>query len=306
MSFWQGFEKRAAQQSFGRKFKGPHKVLLNKAIRSNAKGKEHNVTITYRKADGSESSRMITPFSTNRDVVVAKDHSRDGALRSFKLERIIKIAESKIVNYIKNILAEAPYTSIKFDGNTISKTPKDTKTLLGPLKKKMKIWFKKPNAETLRNSLQSPKLRKAIEDRQPGVLRKMPFNNGDDGAVVKELHNWGITVESGNNPRAYAGMFPEASAAAMSLKARDKAGFLLIDKEVERYREYINNANHLSYDGKRDLIRRLEELRDKFKKWTHAPYLVAEGLLNGFKHEVEREGLTGKQNSLIRITQTWR
>jgi hypothetical protein len=50
--------------------------------------------LTYKKEDGTESTRKVTPYTTKKDVFNGKDHSREGQLRSFKLERILKMEKT--------------------------------------------------------------------------------------------------------------------------------------------------------------------------------------------------------------------
>jgi predicted DNA-binding transcriptional regulator YafY len=72
----------------------PHHVRwLNKAIRSNRWGKDNNVTITYRKEDGSTSERKVKPIAAKKHLLLAHDHSRN-AIRSFHLDRIQKMEKS--------------------------------------------------------------------------------------------------------------------------------------------------------------------------------------------------------------------
>jgi predicted DNA-binding transcriptional regulator YafY len=60
---------------------------LNKAIRANVRGKEHNFTVEYQKKDGERVVRKIKPIAAGKDFVKAWDHSRNG-VRTFSLSRI--------------------------------------------------------------------------------------------------------------------------------------------------------------------------------------------------------------------------
>lgn len=91
-AFWSGFFKWAAEAKKPKYFhhtrhKSPHVKTLNRAIRSNAKGKESTVTLDYTKADGSKVTRKVTPYTSKNNVLVGHDHTR-GEIRSFRLDRI--------------------------------------------------------------------------------------------------------------------------------------------------------------------------------------------------------------------------
>lgn len=115
-----GVEKKPPN-FFDKGFKGQNKRLINKAIRHNSKGREFHVMLTYRKEDGTESTRKVTPYTTRKDVFIGKDHSREGQLRSFKLERILKMEKTAFeVGFEKQAIsffgkpkapAEAPMTT---------------------------------------------------------------------------------------------------------------------------------------------------------------------------------------------------
>lgn len=89
-------KERKPPTYFDKSFKGQYKRMVNRAIKSNSGGKDFHVMLTYRKADGSESTRKVTPYTTKKDVIVGKDHSRDGALRSFKFEGILKMEKTAL------------------------------------------------------------------------------------------------------------------------------------------------------------------------------------------------------------------
>ena len=65
----------------------PHAKLLNRAIRSNAWGKDHNFHLSYQKANGEVVSRKVKPMAAKGNVLVAFDHHRND-IRSFRLDRI--------------------------------------------------------------------------------------------------------------------------------------------------------------------------------------------------------------------------
>jgi len=65
-----------------------HVKLINEAIRHNARGKEKDVHITYRKENGEESERKVRPLAVKgKSLFVAHCHERN-AIRSFRVERI--------------------------------------------------------------------------------------------------------------------------------------------------------------------------------------------------------------------------
>lgn len=71
-----------------------HVKLLNEAIRKNARGGDHNVHISYTKADGSKSERKVRPLAVKgKSLFVAHCHERN-AIRSFKVERIDMIKQA--------------------------------------------------------------------------------------------------------------------------------------------------------------------------------------------------------------------
>lgn len=65
----------------------PHAKWLNTAIKSNKWGKDRNVQLKYRKANGEVVLRKVKPLGAKGAVLVAHDHHRD-AVRSFRLDRI--------------------------------------------------------------------------------------------------------------------------------------------------------------------------------------------------------------------------
>lgn len=65
-----------------------HVKLINEAIRHNARGKEKDLHITYRKENGEESERKVRPLAVKgKSLFVAHCHERN-AIRSFRVERI--------------------------------------------------------------------------------------------------------------------------------------------------------------------------------------------------------------------------
>jgi predicted DNA-binding transcriptional regulator YafY len=84
-----------AKVLFGRDHvnKHPHAKWLNSFIRSNRRGKDKDIHITYRKENGEESERKVRPLYAKKDVLVAHDHGKN-AYRSFKLERIQKMTKT--------------------------------------------------------------------------------------------------------------------------------------------------------------------------------------------------------------------
>ena len=65
-----------------------HVKLINEAIRHNARGREKDVHITYRKENGEESERKVRPLAVKgKSLFVAHCHERN-AIRSFRVERI--------------------------------------------------------------------------------------------------------------------------------------------------------------------------------------------------------------------------
>lgn len=65
-----------------------HVKLINEAIRHNARGKEKDVHITYRKENGEVSERKVRPLAVKgKSLFVAHCHERN-AIRSFRVERI--------------------------------------------------------------------------------------------------------------------------------------------------------------------------------------------------------------------------
>lgn len=68
-----------------------HVKLINDAIRKNARGKEKDLHITYRKENGEVSERKVRPLAVKgKSLFVAHCHKRN-AIRSFKVERISMI-----------------------------------------------------------------------------------------------------------------------------------------------------------------------------------------------------------------------
>ena len=71
-----------------------HAKLINEAIRKNARGGDHNVHISYTKADGTKSDRKVKPLAVKgKSLFVAHCHERN-AIRSFKVERIDMIKKA--------------------------------------------------------------------------------------------------------------------------------------------------------------------------------------------------------------------
>jgi hypothetical protein len=71
-----------------------HAKLINEAIRKNARGGDHNVHISYTKADGTKSDRKVRPLAVKgKSLFVAHCHERN-AIRSFKVERIDMIKKA--------------------------------------------------------------------------------------------------------------------------------------------------------------------------------------------------------------------
>lgn len=65
-----------------------HVAAINRALRHNAKGKEHNVLIEYTKADGTKTDRKIRPLAVRgKHLLLAHDHNR-GEVRSFRMDRV--------------------------------------------------------------------------------------------------------------------------------------------------------------------------------------------------------------------------
>ncbi len=71
-----------------------HVRLINEAIRHNAKGKEKDVHITYRKENGEESERKVRPLAVRgKSLFLAHCHERN-AIRSFRVERISMVKKA--------------------------------------------------------------------------------------------------------------------------------------------------------------------------------------------------------------------
>jgi hypothetical protein len=113
-----------------KKLNPEHVKLLNEAIRHNARGKEKDVHITYRKENGEVSERKVRPLAVKgKSLFVAHCHNRDD-IRSFRVERIkmIKSAfwdgfEKRAYNYeheskelgkhYDSLSKETPYSKTK-------------------------------------------------------------------------------------------------------------------------------------------------------------------------------------------------
>ena len=71
-----------------------HVKLINEAIRHNARGKDKDVHITYRKENGEESERKVRPLAVKgKSLFVAHCHERN-AIRSFRVERITMVKKA--------------------------------------------------------------------------------------------------------------------------------------------------------------------------------------------------------------------
>jgi len=71
-----------------------HVKLINEAIRHNARGKDKDVHITYRKENGEVSDRKVRPLAVKgKSLFVAHCHERD-AIRSFRVERITMVKKA--------------------------------------------------------------------------------------------------------------------------------------------------------------------------------------------------------------------
>lgn len=73
---------------YSKKFDSSHVKTINKAMKQNYKGVPTKITIEYKKNNGTQVRRTISPYtSKNGNLLVAYDHDRD-ALRSFRLDRL--------------------------------------------------------------------------------------------------------------------------------------------------------------------------------------------------------------------------
>lgn len=73
--------------------KSPHARWLNSTIRSNRRGKNNNLLMTYQKANGEVVERRIKPLSANKHLLLAHDYNRNN-VRSFHIDRIQKMEKS--------------------------------------------------------------------------------------------------------------------------------------------------------------------------------------------------------------------
>lgn len=107
-----------------------HVKLINEAIRHNAKGKEKDVHITYRKENGEVSERKVRPLAVKgKSLFVAHCHERNN-IRSFRVERIQMVKRAfwegfekrsydyahevgDLRNYYKDRSKETPYSKTK-------------------------------------------------------------------------------------------------------------------------------------------------------------------------------------------------
>ena len=87
-------ERKHTRTFRSKKLHPEHVKMLNEAIRKNARGGDHNVHISYTKADGSKSDRKVRPLAVKgKSLFVAHCHERN-AIRSFKVERINMIKKA--------------------------------------------------------------------------------------------------------------------------------------------------------------------------------------------------------------------
>ena len=87
-------DKKHIRTFRSKKLHPEHAKLLNEAIRKNARGGDHNVHISYVKADGTKSDRKVRPLAVKgKSLFVAHCHERN-AIRSFKVERIDMIKKA--------------------------------------------------------------------------------------------------------------------------------------------------------------------------------------------------------------------
>jgi hypothetical protein len=71
-----------------------HVKLINEAIRHNAKGKQKDIVISYKKENGEVSERKVRPFAVkDKSLFVAHCHERN-AIRSFRVERISMVKQA--------------------------------------------------------------------------------------------------------------------------------------------------------------------------------------------------------------------
>ena len=82
-----------------------HVKLINEAIRHNARGKEKDVHITYRKENGEVSERKVRPLAVKgKSLFVAHCHERN-AIRSFRVERITMVKKAFWEGFEKRALS---------------------------------------------------------------------------------------------------------------------------------------------------------------------------------------------------------
>ena len=87
-------DKKHIRTFRSKKLHPEHVKLINEAIRKNARGGDHNVHISYTKADGTKSDRKVKPLAVKgKSLFVAHCHERN-AIRSFKVERIDMIKKA--------------------------------------------------------------------------------------------------------------------------------------------------------------------------------------------------------------------
>jgi hypothetical protein len=77
-----------------KKLNQDHIKILNEAIRHNAKGKQKDIVISYKKENGEVSERKVRPFAVkDKSLFIAHCHERN-AIRSFRVERISMVKQA--------------------------------------------------------------------------------------------------------------------------------------------------------------------------------------------------------------------
>lgn len=87
-------DKKHIRTFRSKKLHPEHVKLINEAIRHNAKGKQKDVIISYKKENGETSDRKVRPFAVkDKSLFLAHCHERN-AIRSFRVERISMVKQA--------------------------------------------------------------------------------------------------------------------------------------------------------------------------------------------------------------------
>ena len=71
-----------------------HVKLLNRAIRNNAQGKDHNVIISYRKPGGEVTKRSVKPLTVRGTNLLGAHCNMRDSFRSFRVDRVESVKQA--------------------------------------------------------------------------------------------------------------------------------------------------------------------------------------------------------------------